>query len=377
MLPNIVDNEAYILSIFIMKIETVAQKRFFMVILVTILIFSYFLIRNYLSLIITTFLIVMLFQPVYGTLLRTFKHNKSIATIVSILTVILTFLVPVLLIINLTIIQAQAFSSDINTLITSNNINYSDTLNIVNEGINKIPYVDYELTEEKVVDSIQAVATGLAGFLQNNIQNFITSSADFITKVIVFFVLLSTLFPNYHKVLHLFKEISPLDNQMDKLYLDRFVAMSKSMVKGTLVIVLMQGITCGIVLYFLQVPYVFFLTIMMVFLALIPVGVWGVMLPTAIYFGATGNIPALLIVVITTLIVTNIDSVIRPKLVSPDADMNPALLILSIFGGLQLFGFLGIIYGPVIMIFLVTTIEIYLKYYATSTKTSSEDASNN
>ena len=48
---------------------------------------------------------------------------------------------------------------------------------------------------------------------------------------------------------------------------------------------------------------------------------------------------------------------------SGKAELNPALVILSAFGGLNLFGVLGVIYGPVIMIFLITTVEIYLEHY--------------
>ena len=63
------------------------------------------------------------------------------------------------------------------------------------------------------------------------------------------------------------------------------------------------------------------------------------------------------------LVVGNLDNVLRPRLVSKDSEMSTALILLSAFGGLNLFGFLGVIYGPVVMIFLVTTIEIYLEYY--------------
>ena len=63
------------------------------------------------------------------------------------------------------------------------------------------------------------------------------------------------------------------------------------------------------------------------------------------------------------LLVSNIDNLIRPRLVSKDAYLNPALILLAAFGGLSLFGLLGVIYGPIIVIFFVTTIEIYLKHY--------------
>jgi predicted membrane protein len=48
--------------------------------------------------------------------------------------------------------------------------------------------------------------------------------------------------------------------------------------------------------------------------------------------------------------------------VPKDAYLNPALVILSVFGGLGVMGFIGIIYGPVIMILLITSIEVYTKY---------------
>jgi len=62
------------------------------------------------------------------------------------------------------------------------------------------------------------------------------------------------------------------------------------------------------------------------------------------------------------LVVANIDTVLRPVLVPKAAYLNPALLMLSVFGGLGLMGFIGLIYGPVIMILLVTSVEVYTKY---------------
>ena len=74
------------------------------------------------------------------------------------------------------------------------------------------------------------------------------------------------------------------------------------------------------------------------------------------------------------LVVTNIDYLLRPRLVSRETQINSALVLLSMFGGLKLFGFLGVIYGPVIMIFLITTIEIYLDHYRISKSTTSDEA---
>jgi hypothetical protein len=62
------------------------------------------------------------------------------------------------------------------------------------------------------------------------------------------------------------------------------------------------------------------------------------------------------------VIVSNIDTVLRPRMVPKGAYLNPALVLLSVFGGLQLMGLIGIFYGPVIMILLVTSVDVYTKY---------------
>ena len=62
------------------------------------------------------------------------------------------------------------------------------------------------------------------------------------------------------------------------------------------------------------------------------------------------------------IVVSNIDTVLRPRLVPKGAYLNPALVILSVFGGMQLMGVIGALYGPVIMILLITSVEVYLKY---------------
>ena len=54
--------------------------------------------------------------------------------------------------------------------------------------------------------------------------------------------------------------------------------------------------------------------------------------------------------------------VLRPVLVPKGAYLNPALVMLSVFGGMGLMGPIGLIYGPVIMILLVTSVEVYTKY---------------
>ena len=63
------------------------------------------------------------------------------------------------------------------------------------------------------------------------------------------------------------------------------------------------------------------------------------------------------------IVVTNIDNFLRPILVPRDARLNSALMLLAVFAGIGMFGFWGIVIGPVLMIIIVTTIDVYLAVY--------------
>ena len=61
--------------------------------------------------------------------------------------------------------------------------------------------------------------------------------------------------------------------------------------------------------------------------------------------------------------VTNIDNFLRPILVPREARLDSALMLLSVFAGIGMFGAFGIVIGPVLMIVIVTTISVYLAVY--------------
>ena len=86
-------------------------------------------------------------------------------------------------------------------------------------------------------------------------------------------------------------------------------------------------------------------------------------IPIGVVMALTGNIvQGVFVILFHLLVVTNIDNLLRPRLVPKNARLNSALTLLSVFSGLALFGPAGVIYGPVVMILLITTFEMYAEY---------------
>lgn len=187
----------------------------------------------------------------------------------------------------------------------------------------------------------------------------------FIVNAVIVLVIMMVLLPLYRQPNrgNLAAAI-PFPSAITDLYLDKVQMMMRAMFLGTFVIAFAQGAAMGVVFWLAGVPSSVFLALVSMVLSLLPViGVALVAWPVAILLLLGGNVwQAIFVIVMLIVVVGNIDTLLRPMLVPRGAYLNPALTLLAIFGGLQLMGLVGALYGPVIMILLVTSIEVYSKY---------------
>jgi predicted PurR-regulated permease PerM len=122
-------------------------------------------------------------------------------------------------------------------------------------------------------------------------------------------------------------------------------------VQGVFAVGAAQGLATGLALVILGVSPATLLGILAAFCSVIPVVgaglVWG---PAAIYLIATGKIAkGLVLLALGGGVISMLDNVIRPLVVSNKMQANPLVLMLAMLGGVQTFGFLGLFVGPVVV----------------------------
>ncbi|MDX1521662.1 MAG: AI-2E family transporter, partial [Anaerolineae bacterium] len=250
------------------------NRPFFYLLLAFTLYATFALLRPYLGVVIFAFVTVVTFKPVYDFFIKRTKNRQNLATTLTIISIILAVLIPLVFIINLAVTQAIQFSRDISSLVAGNNTSVTDVLAEVNRYIARVPYSrGYQITEADIISSIQNVAQPVASFLGQNAVSLGGNAADLLTRAIIFLALIAALFPALPRVIQLLKDLSPLDDELDQKYIDRIMAMTVSMVKGVFVIAIVQGITAGIFFAIAGVPYTFFWTMLAIFLAVLPLGV--------------------------------------------------------------------------------------------------------
>jgi predicted PurR-regulated permease PerM len=131
--------------------------------------------------------------------------------------------------------------------------------------------------------------------------------------------------------------------------------------KGVVVVAIVQSLIGGATLALVGVPGVWLWTILMAVLSLIPLfGTWMVMYPLAFIEIARGNlVGGAIIILVTLLVITTVDNVLRPILVGQQAKMHTLVALLATVGGMMVFGVIGVFVGPVLAAMFVAMLELY------------------
>jgi predicted PurR-regulated permease PerM len=328
-----------------------------------------YLLRPYLGVIAVALVTVVMLTPLYDWFLsrRRIEGHIRLATTLTLLTFILLVLIPLFLIGFLIITQA----ADLLDELASGDIDLSlaNIIQAIEDFLAQIPVLrEIEIDPQRVAETLLGLAYLALTGLANLAVALGTSLPSIFIGVIIFFVVLGTLLPTIEDLEQRAQELSPLDVSITQIYLLKAQEMIVSVIKGVFLLAVIQGLIMGVFYWLAGVPFAIFFTLLSMAFALLPVvGISFIVLPMALIFFLTGNPTSAVIVLIGFYVFVNpTDLTLRPRLVSKQAYLNFTLMLLALFGGLAVGGLLGMIYGPVIMILFITTIEIYGRYFAES-----------
>lgn len=349
-----------------MKTEfTLPQRRALAIVTGIALLFGAYFLRRYFMLIVIAAIVAYLFSPLYNRLRA--KVNGGLATTMTVLAALAVVVIPIIAIVSLATIQishmligvaAWAKTADLNEL-------GDKAIAAVNHLLDRLPFQTPTITDESLRANLGKVAQTIGEWLLHTLSGAAGGAIGFITSAIIFLYVLISLLVNKNEVVVLLRRLNPLGEEVTDLYLSKTGAMVKGTVKGQFIIATIQGTLGAASIYIAGFHDGFFIfAIFLTALSVIPLGSGIVTIPFGIGMMFFDNVAGGLFVVLFHIIgITNIDNFLRPILVPREARLDPALMLLSVFSGIAMFGFFGIILGPVLMILIVTTISVYLFVY--------------
>lgn len=216
--------------------------------------------------------------------------------------------------------------------------------------------------------SVVAGVKGASQFLVGQMGDLLKNTAILVTDFLIMLLVLFFLFKDGQKWFAACYELIPMDESHKQKIIVRLDQTIRAVVKGMLVTAIVQGVLAGAAYLALGVPFPIVLTVLTIVLAPIPFGgtalVWG---PVVCYLLWVGPMMKALIMLAWGIgVVSMVDQFLRPWLIGQAVEIPVLLLVLSVLGGLALYGILGLFVGPVLVSLLITAVQIYREEYHTA-----------
>ncbi|MCD5381721.1 MAG: AI-2E family transporter [Candidatus Pacebacteria bacterium] len=296
-------------------------------------------------------IIVTICYPLYEIILkRITRNNKTVASLLSVLVVMVVVIIPLILLGTILLNEAQ----DIYTLVNEDSqVTLESSLVAFEQFIQKfIPGFSIEIT---------SYINQLTTFIASNISAIFTGTAS---TIFLFFIALfgSFYFFRDGKVFTKFLiQISPLPDKDDAKILRRLAISIRSVALGTVLTALIQGTLTAIGLSLFGFERAVLWGCIAAMGALIPgIGTTIVFVPAIIYLLYTGQYAiAGGVFIWSAFAVGLIDNLIGPYLMSRGNKLHPFFILLSVLGGIAMFGPIGFILGPVSLTLLLVLLELY------------------
>lgn len=284
----------------------------------------------------------------YQTITQYKKWHKSVTALLFIIGSLVIISIPVYL-------SVRMVSSKINELLNSQH-EVMQGLQIFSDKIEAS--IGIKLFTDENTKTIAAKVSSFIPVLLN-------STASVLTNLLMMFFLLYYLLINGISIEEYLNKIIPLEPEnVDKLASET-ILMIRANAIGIPIICIVQGVTAAIGYLIFGVKdwgMWGFVTGVFAFFPL--VGTMIIWVPLVIYLFSTGHSYTATWLTLYSIIVTgNVDYITRLGLLKKIGNVHPMITVLGVIVGLKLFGFMGLIFGPLLISYFIILIKIYLNEF--------------
>ena len=217
-------------------------------------------------------------------------------------------------------------------------------------------------TDEKIAQFTESL---MSKDLRNQILSFGANTAAFAASLLggmtimlvgVYFFLIDGR-GMVDSIMHL----SPLRDDYESELITEFASLSRAVVVAPLLSAVVQGILAGIGYWFAGLDSVFLLTIISTLFALVPfIGTAIVWIPACAYLYLVQGeaVSAVVLATYCATVVSMSDNFVKPLVLQKESNLHPLLALLSVIGGVEALGPIGILVGPMVVAFLQTLLKL-------------------
>lgn len=303
------------------------------------------IILPYLTIVVVTIALAVLFYPLYINILSGIK-NPTISSLVTLLLVFLLIIIPVLFFGRLLAYQSIEFFSNLEG-------GWSGGLDRLIASFQRF-FPDLDLDASNF--SREAI-----NYVTQNISGLFSSAIHVVASMFVGSILFFYLLKDGEMFLRRIVNTSPLGKINTQKILKKFEVIIRSVIKGNILMALAQGVLTGVGFVIFGVPNPVLWSAVTTIAALVPfLGTTLILLGGIVYLYFSSTILATIgLVIWSVVLVGTIDDILRPYVIGRGTNIHPMLVLLSVLGGVVAYGPIGFILGPIIMSLFIVVFEIF------------------
>jgi len=329
--------------------KTKLQLYFFLALLIAVIGFAARIFLPYLNILALAATLAVALHPVQQRIVKLVHGFRRAAALLTISLAGILILAPVAFF----VLRLLQESLDLYTRLSSQSDTYTQAFASV------AGYLDRYLPGIKL--DFSAFAGQLLSWLAKNLGTIFSGTVQTVFGLFVGLIALFYFLVDGDRLVAALIELSPLDDRYDRQILDRLSGAVNSVLRGSLLVAIIQGIIFGLGLWIFGMPDPTLWGGCAALAALVPgFGTSLISVPSMIYLYATGHAwQAFGLLIWSVTAVSTIDNLVGPYLVGRGVRIHPFLVLIAVLGGISYFGPLGFLFGPLILSLLFGLLEIY------------------
>jgi predicted PurR-regulated permease PerM len=297
------------------------------------------------------------FFPAFLLLSKRLSVTK--AALLSTIGVTLILIVPVLIVLLFAGREAVEITARISTLISSGGVVVPVSMT---EAIRH--HLPQSLQDLDFMGPLQQGMERVASYLAGSLGRMLKNLFSFIVNLFILLFALFFVFRDGESILRALRHLIPFEKNIQDEMLKESRDLIFASVAVALLIAAIQGVLGGTAFALTRLPAPVFMGVLIAFFSIVPVvGSALIWAPAALWLGLNGSWgKAVLVVIICGGVAGLADNLVRPMLLRNRTRLNDLLLFISILGGLQVFGLLGLVAGPTIVAAALGVFRVYTEH---------------
>jgi len=326
----------------------------------------YQILSPFLASIIWAILLAMTFYPTFKKLQRFLKNREVLSAL------LMTLLVIIMIVLPFALLMLSLASEVVDVYHRVEEMIRTGQLQTYWENIKEIPILKWILSrlsqyiDFPQLDPLPLLLKNLkqiSAFIFNQTTTLLKGFSTFVAGFFFTLLALYYLFKDGSRLFLRLKEIVPLPLKEKDLLIHRFKDMIYATIYGGILIAIIQGILGGLSFWALGISSPVFWGTAMAFLSFIPIGgtalVW---VPASLFLLIQGALlKGFILLGFGVLVISMVDNFLRPFFISTKTKIHPLLLFFAVLGGIEAFGLIGLVAGPLIATLFLTLTEIYIQ----------------